>query len=380
MKRRDLLRGALFLAAGGAGAAAHYATSPVRRRRPRTLVHVELRGGNDGLNTVVPLRSDAYRRARPSLAFLPHETHEIDPEFGLHPNLEELLPLWRSGRMSVVHAVGVPHSDRSHFHNRRVWAAGSTVDERRNGWLGRVARSDRSRGRGAPICVSVEPLAAVVHPEHPTCVLRDLGDLRTDPRLLADPAHPALRSLLGGEYAAALDLAQRWRRRAARESPSSGSLADRMQSIAGLIEAGHDASVYAAVLDGFDTHATQEYRHALLLEDLAHAVRRFFDRLEAGGLASDVLVVASSEFGRRVAQNGSEGTDHGLAGPVFAFGDAVAPGLHGAPPDLADLDDGDLRPQVDFRCVLSETIESLGFDAGDVLGDAPPSRRVGFLA
>lgn len=383
LPRRDLLKlaalGAL-VAAGPSGACSSSRASP---RGARRVVHVELRGGNDGLNCVVPYSDARYRAARPKLAFTEAQLCRLERGLGFHPNLAPLLPLWNRGRMAVIQCVGSPRPDRSHFFTRRVWETGDPTGSTRDGWLARLIEQ---RSQEAPVCVGDEPLRLCASERVTPCVVRDLTDLELARQVTDVFGIETWLEVLEGAgldearaaYVVALRRSQRMPKIPADTAGRPPSLRERLDTIATMIELGIDTGAYATMLDGFDLHTMQAYRHAVLLQEFAEAVASFFARLERSGHDRGVLLVASSEFGRRVAENGASGTDHGLAGPAFAFGPEVAGGLYGPAPDLSDLDEGDLRARIDLRRLAADVAEHLDLDLARVLGQR--FEPVGFRA
>ncbi len=344
---------------------------------------VQLTGGNDGLNTVIPYRDDAYHRARPSLRIPPQQVLRLDDTLGLHPELAGLKRLYDQGWLGVVTNVGYPNPDRSHFRSMDIWHTADPSLHRRTGWLGRVA--DRVRRPGRP------PVALHLGDEALPRALRagraavpsvaDIHGLRLpdsfDPLkpLIEAPRPQADDDLLFVTRVAvsALRTAERIGRVAeagpVRTPYPPHRLAQKLQQIAQLIAADFGPRVYYTALDGFDTHARQQLAHGPLLRQLGDSVAAFFDDLRARGLADRVVLMTFSEFGRRVHENASRGTDHGAAAPMFVAGPAARPGIHGRPPDLTHLLDGDVRHEHDFRRVYAAVLERwLRVPAADVLG------------
>lgn len=387
LTRRRFLQGASALGAAAAlGACAGGRTDAADERRPTappapgpapapprsdaTLVVVTLYGGNDALNTVAPIQDPTYRSLRSGLALDPVTVHDIGEGFALHPALERGKALWDDGRLAVVHGVGFGGLDRSHFHCMDVWQAGGEADVS-TGWLGRwldVAGTDPldavAVGRSLPLLARGERRSAAVVPA-------GAFDL---------PVDAALHELLQGQAGAddgRSPLGDRVARTnadllsvAATVSPvlagmaKANTLGGRLDTVATLMDAGIPARAYAVDLGGFDTHAAQADVHGALLAELDTALGSFLERVAD----RPVTVLVYSEFGRRVAPNASDGTDHGGAGTVLLAG-TVRPGHHGEPPPLDRLVEGDLLTTVDFRSVYGAVLEGvLGIDAADVLG------------
>jgi uncharacterized protein (DUF1501 family) len=350
----------------------------------RILVVVQLTGGNDGLNTVVPFGDDLYHRARPTLRVAPDRVLRLDDALGLHPDMTGLKRLFDRGLLNVVSGVGYPNPDRSHFRSMDIWHTACTSPEQcRSGWLGRA-----SLGLGAGRSV------AALHLDDAPLPLALIAEGQAVPSIrgidsftLAQGAEDIEGAIAGARAAASDDLLYVQRtavaacagaRRLQEVGRESGGapgyppygLADRLRQMARLIGAEFGARIYYTSLGGFDTHAKQALAHGPLQRELAESVGAFYGDLEHRGLADRVVLMTFSEFGRRVAENGSQGTDHGSGAPMFVAGPACRPGLTGGPPDLGALDDGDVRYGVDFRQVYATLLDGwLGVDSREVLGD-----------
>ncbi|GAB4376941.1 MAG: DUF1501 domain-containing protein [Kiloniellaceae bacterium] len=376
-----------------AAAAAPFAASAPRALAraapaPRILVLVELNGGNDGLNTVIPYADPAYAAARPSLGITRDQVLHLDERLGLHPALAPLMPLWQAREMSIALGVGYERPNRSHFRSIEIWNSASAADETlADGWLHRVV-SETGAGRAPPPGFSPQGIV-LGGPEGPLAgsalspvVMRDPRQLDAAVRLLdgdaAATANPALAHILATRarmHGAALEIAQRLR-----DAPtiatafSTSALGRQFELAAGLIGAGVPASLYKLQHSGYDTHAQQAPRHAALLGELAAALTAFRAAMTAAGAWERVLVMTYAEFGRRVAENASGGSDHGSAAPHFLLGGRLAGGLYGEQPPLNDLEGGDLRPRLDFRRLYASVAAGwLGLPAApDSLGRQAP--------
>lgn len=368
-----------------------------KNSEPRILVLVELTGGNDGLNTVIPFGDDAYYEARPTLAVKKPAVLSLDDHTGLHPTLAPLKELFDRGSLTVLQGVGYPHPNRSHFTSMDIWHSASLdpVTPGTTGWIGRLLDRDdqgsqntsKSRERIDPLVVHLdrEPLPlALMGSSRVVPSFRDLSDFRFDRRdldrlesLFEAPLGPvssgeleAIRALSEQAQAQArllTDLVEN--DRGVAEYPAS-RLAQNLKQIAQLIGAGLSTQVYFTSLPGFDTHSNQGGTHQALLKDLGDSVGAFVKDLEHRGLGERVLLVTLSEFGRRIRENRSRGTDHGAAAPLFVVGPKARPGLIGDPPDLVDTIDGDVRHTLDFRRVYATLLEEwLGFPSPPILGE-----------
>lgn len=398
LNRRQFLQvsGGLLVALGwsGPGPAPRVLAAGAPLPRPgipdRILVVLELLGGNDGLNTVVPYASGRYYDLRPQLAIAQPEVLPLNGQVGLHPSLTGLQQLFQQGRLAILQGVGYPNPNRSHFRSMEIWQTGDPVGPPRSGWLGRWldryqagdpnplkavgvggAPSRALLGRtGVPAVESVAQfrVEASRAPGARAALLAALGRLY-DPEAGGSPALALVRGRGRTAMAAA----------AALEAAGPGyqpgvaypnTLAGRrLQTVAQLIAAGVGTRVLYTSVGGFDDHANEKGQHGRLLAEVDGAVSAFWADLTARGLAGRVVLLAWSEFGRRARENASGGTDHGAAGPVFLLGGKVRGGLVGEHPRLEDLNDGDLRFGIDYRSVYQELLEDwLGGDGAEVLG------------
>jgi len=352
------------------------------------LVVVQLSGGNDGLNTVVPIEDDAYYRARPQLTISKRAALKIDDQTGLHPAMSGLAELFESGELAIVQGVGYPQPNRSHFESMDIWHSCRRKSQSRpDGWLGRyLDASATTEGRDVPaLHLGAEklPLALVAQDVRVPSVrsldqfhLTAAPNVREVVRELATAERPEEDDLLGfvqSSTTAALEASRRVE--AAKRSyhadidyPDSG-LAGKLRTVAQLIDAGMTTRVYYVELGGFDTHANQPDTHRALLSELSGAIHAFIRDVAAHGHGNRVLLTAFSEFGRRVKENASLGTDHGAAAPMLVAGPRVRGGLHGKQPSLTDRADGDLKHHTDFRRVYATVLEHwLRWPSAAVLG------------
>jgi uncharacterized protein (DUF1501 family) len=372
----------------------------------RILVVVQLAGGNDGLNTVVPFAADAYYEHRPRLAIPRGDVLKLDDNLGLHPKAEALKQLWDDGRLSIVQNVGYPNPNRSHFVGTRIWQTASPDERMHEGWLGRyfdseckgadpdpkmgIALTDEMplgmMGRKfMPIATDdprnwqfrgadrVESIAGADQPA-PADADQDMHDGETDDAKRGrKPAAPDVMTFLRRSTLDTAVCVEEIRAAARKEIAGArfprGRLSQSLENVARMIVAGLPTKVYYVTLGGFDTHANQGDRHGNLLRELGTAIQAFVRAMEKTGNLSRVVLMTFSEFGRRVAENASGGTDHGEAAPLFVVGDAVKPGLVGNSPDLSKLHRGDVAFDLDFRRVYSTMLKGwLSADADRILG------------
>ncbi len=356
----------------------------------RVLVVIQLSGGNDGLNTVVPFANEEYYKNRPKLAIAKSDVAKIDGSLGFHPSMRGFADLLQKQKLSIIQGVGYPNPNRSHFESMDIWHTCKRKDQTRDdGWLGRFLDSQpASFGGDVPamhLGPDKQPFALAARRTRVPSV-RSLESFRLnegDAKGIRDTIEEVTRAnrkqpddLLGfvqSSAAAALDASRRVEQaqnqaKSTVQYPSS-SLAERLEKISLLIHAGLATRIYYVTHGGFDTHSRQPAAHASLLDQFSSAVTTFVKDLEQQGTSDRVLIMAFSEFGRRVRENASEGTDHGTAGPMFLVGSTVKPGLVGSHPDLNDLNQGDLKHQFDFRQVYSCLLQRwMAGDSEKVLG------------
>lgn len=396
-------------AAGSALAASTGRDAPI-------LVVLQLAGGNDGLNTVIPFADDAYYQARPKLGLKPSAVLKLNDHFGLHPALQGLRGLHDDGRLGIVHGVGYPNPNRSHFRSTDIWMTASDADQVSNlGWLGRYF--DQACAGADPVvglAVSRQnPLAfaarkptgvAVDNPEayrfvdheepgHETMIrgekfYRQMNEKDGAATSGSDDDSGGSIGMAGGSapFGSPLDYLERTALDAQVSSDQIRTLASRtrnlapypetrlardFQLVAKLIAGGLSTRVYYVSQGGYDTHTNQAAAHHRLLSEMSGAIAAFQSDLKALGQQSRVLLMTFSEFGRRVGENASGGTDHGAAAPLFVVGDRVKPGFHGPMPSLApaDLLHGDVRFQTDFRSLYAAILDQwLHTSSAAVLG------------
>jgi uncharacterized protein (DUF1501 family) len=338
----------------------------------RTLVLVTLYGGADGLNTVIPYADPAYAAARPELSYRPDQVLRLDDAFGLNPGLPGLHRLWGERKLAIIHGVGYPKPDRSHFRSMDIWQTGRPDRPELTGWLGRWLDGV---GGDPRLAVSFEPVLPPLLAGATGAGATVPGGALKLPRSLPPRVLEALAGTAAGESAAQARAAQcfgdliRVRNLMAdvdaggeddtAETPATATggaappLDTQLALVARCIEAGAATRVYSVSLGGFDLHADEKNAMAALLGKLDRPLAGFADRM-AG---RDVVVAVYSEFGRRVRANASDGTDHGTASSVLLLGAPVTGGMYGDPPSLTDLDDGDLRHTTDFRDVYATLLE-----------------------
>jgi uncharacterized protein (DUF1501 family) len=411
----------LFLDHSARCLAADYAANPAGAGRPddHVLVVIQLAGGNDGLNTVVPLGNDDYYNARPRIAVAKNAALKLTDDWGVHPSATGFKKLYDAGDLAIVHAVSYPNANRSHFRATDIWTTAEPERLGTTGWLGRYcdatcAGSDPGAGAAKK---EIDPATAIALDSEPPTALQGAkyvpltfsgaggrgygaaagggrptrggagaamgNDTLTklngdDPASVMAAAHPSAAAkaedFLQRTALNARVYADKIRRASASVEnkaayPQTG-LARDLKLVAQLIASGMPTRVYYVKLGGFDTHADQLQRHAALLDQLAGGLAAFVDDLKQLGQGERVTTMTFSEFGRRVHDNGS-GTDHGEAAPMFIVGGRVKPGFHGTFPGLAadKLSRGDVAFTTDFRRVYGTLLQGwLGADDTKILG------------
>jgi len=403
MTRRDLLAatlgGSTLVALGGGvpGFLARTARAAASNRNSRDtiLVVVQLAGGNDGLNTVVPYGDDAYGRNRTTLRLPPSKLHKIDTLLGFHPEMPAFDRLYKEGRLTIVQGVGYPHQSQDHAVAMRAWqtaqperAPRGARSHEESGWLGRTV--DRAIQPGD----STIPAVFVGQIKRPFClnaeraVVPSLGRLddwilqpsAVPPESTAHAAGDGLSDFVGSAYDSSRRVSQRIESLVRAESSSRlgeyppFQLAGTLRTIAQLIQADLGIRIFCTELGGaepggFDNHAGQRDNHASLLRQLSDSVAAFLDDLRREKLLDRVVLMTFSEFGRTVEENGRRGTDHGAAAPMFLAGGRIRGGLVGPHPSLTDLDNGGMRFHTDFRRLYATLLDRwLGFESRPILG------------
>lgn len=411
ISRRDFVKGGVALVSIGTiansflkGAVAFAAQHPQEiapALAGKTLILVQMAGGNDGLNTLVPATDPVYRSSRPGLALPEAAVLPVDDGLGLHPALEGLHALYGEGRLAIVRGVGYPNQDYSHFRSMTIWQSADPDGVLSDGWLGRTLEALESEthdpflgfnvgGSTPPSLHGDIPIPSVSNPADYAFRVQqreaDFSHPRTATlmRLYEEyPANSPYGVLLETTMETAVTSSQELAATAEQYTPAvdypESSFGSGLSLLAQALVGGLGMRVGHITIGGFDTHSTQREDHEELLRSLDEGLTAFYRDLEAHGLADDVVVLTWSEFGRRVAENASGGTDHGAASVLFALGGAVQGGLFGDQPPLnALVDNGNLGYTTDFRSVYATITERwLGVPADAVLGQAWP--QLGFL-
>jgi uncharacterized protein (DUF1501 family) len=341
----------------------------------RILVVIELSGGNDGLNTVVPFGDAAYYRARPKLGIPEREVRKVADGFGFHPAMVGFERLYKDGQLAVVHGCGYDHPSLSHFSSMGFWHTGIPNGGEPLGWLGRLAdETYPASARNVIVNLGTSQSLAVRGRQHSPLVFDDPDRFRREgtddeKHVLAgmnrtrSTANQTLEFLASTAQNATESADFVRQASATYRTPvdygTGGGIGGNLQRVAALIAADMPTRLYYVTYQGnsFDTHVQQADLHSRLLMYTADAVRGFMDDVKRLGRGDDVAVVMFTEFGRRVEENGSLGTDHGTATPMFIVGHRVKGGLYGKHPSLTDLDDGNMKMTTDFRRVYATMID-----------------------
>jgi uncharacterized protein (DUF1501 family) len=359
----------------------------VEKHPERILVVIELSGGNDGLNTVVPFGDPAYYRARPVLGIPEHQTIRVADGFGFHPSMVGFERLYKDGLLAVVHGCGYDNPSLSHFSSMGFWHTGVPNGGEALGWLGRLADNGYDPAtRNMIVNLGSRQSLAVRSQNHSPLVFNDPERFRREgtdgqKRVLADlselrtTTNSTLKFLASTAQNAAESSDFVREATAGYQTPvdygSGGGLGTNLQRVAALIDAEIPTRLFYVTYSGnsFDTHVQQADLHSRLLMYTADAVNGFLADLKRLGRADQIAVVIFTEFGRRVEENGSLGTDHGTATPMFLVGQGVKGGFYGTHPSLTDLDDGNMKMTTDFRRVYATAIQEwLGYqDAQTIL-------------
>lgn len=399
--RRDFLKTTSLVSAGVVvptflARTALAAPNSAQTGKDTILVVVQLTGGNDGLNTVIPFKNELYAKYRPTIKIQTDQLKKINDEFGLHPALSDVHGLLDQNALCVVQGVGYPNPSQSHFRSMDIWQAASTAETLTEGWVGKALKAMNTpafhiteQNESAPLALRGSPsrVPSITSIEDFQLKLtaatgadirdqknviegatRDVGVGDNKPSLLDFVSKTALQT-----YASSAKLQEIGKNYQPKSPyPANNALANRLRLCAQLIDAGLGARVFYVSIDGFDTHATQGGAvgtHANLLTQVSGAIAAFYKDLAARGHKDRLLIMTFSEFGRRAKENGSRGTDHGSGAPMLLVGGKVKSGIVGKHPDLDKLDMGNLKHEIDFRQVYASTLENwLGVNSKDVLG------------
>jgi len=377
LTRRTLLKAAPLLALAPTLPAflTRTARAAEAKRDARVLVVVQLDGGNDALNTAVPHADPDYAKLRPRLKLATKDLVKVSDGVGLHPSLKPLGTLLEKGHLAVLPGVGYPNPNRSHFRSMAIWQTAKFDPEEHKGygWIGRALdidnRSSALIGAGDVPLTLRGRRSATVSLSNPEDLV--LSDAATAKQALGSEASDDLLAFVRRQAADGFGAADKMADLARDSGTSypSSRLAEKLRLAARLLKSNLGTRVFYTQQGGYDTHATQLFKHADLLRDFGGAVQAFFADLQEAKLAERVVLLAFSEFGRTIKENGSGGTDHGTAGCVFLAGPGVKGGLVGTMPSLTDLVQGEPKMTTDFRRVYATLLDRwLDCSSEQVLG------------
>lgn len=390
MKRRDFLQNTALATAGTLWIPSflkQYETIQKYKagNTDKILVIIQLSGGNDGLNTIIPFENDLYYNARPKLAIPKTEVLSLNDELGLNPVMTGLRNIYEEGYLSIINNVGYPNPNRSHFRSTDIWQTASDSDEYLStGWLGRYLDAacvgDCTTAHKA---IEVDDTLSLVlkGEEMKGLALKNPKKLH---KVTQSPHIQALANLnqeheneniaylyktLAETVSSANYIYDKSTVKESTEEYPQNKFGNNLKTIANLINAGLETNIYYTSLGGFDTHVNQKQAQDRLLKVYSDALEVFVKDLKKNGKLSQVVVMTFSEFGRRVAQNASNGTDHGTANQVFIIGESLnKAGFYNESPNLSDLDEGDLKYSVDFRNIYATLLSThLDSDVESVL-------------
>jgi uncharacterized protein (DUF1501 family) len=393
ISRRDFLRTGLqastliAVAPRVPGFLAQTARAARPEKQARILVVIQLDGGNDGINTLVPFKDEGYAKYRKLLRLPAEELIKVNDRVGLHPALAPAGKLLETGRLAIIQGVGYPNPSRSHFESMAIWQTARLPRQERTGigWIGAALDEvPREHGGAAALFIGGGQMpdalrgrrsmaSALVRPED--LVLAEPG--RASPVVPASPPATDLAAFVQRNaldaYTTATCMAEIARANSDSAIYPPYGLSERLRLVARLIKDDTGARVFYVSQPGYDTHAGQLPNHGFLLREWAESLKAFLDDLAAAQLAERVVVLSFSEFGRTVKENGSGGTDHGTAGISFLAGPGVQSGLAGTTANLLDLDPkhGDLKVGPDFRRLYATILDDwLGLPSRTILGGA----------
>nr|WP_199076803.1 DUF1501 domain-containing protein [Pedobacter sp. ASV19] len=378
MKRRDFLKNSMLTAAGTFVVPAFIkpfeALALDELTLYKNLVVVQLSGGNDGLNTVIPFGNDIYYQKRKNIAIKPQELIKLDDMQGLNPNLSALKEIYDQGWMSIINDVGYPNPDRSHFRSMDIWQTASDANQfLSTGWIGRYLDSNCQSCKFPYTAIEVDDSLSLamkgktkkgIALKDPAALFRNTNEPFFKEMMNNDKEHLD-EDNLGYLYKTMIETSSSasYIQNTSKiyqdnfTYPSTG-FASQLKTVAKFISSGLKTRVYYVSLSGFDTHVDQTPQQGRLLKQYAEGINAFLKDLKQNNKLDDTLVLTFSEFGRRVEQNASNGTDHGTANNMFLFGGKLKKqGIYNAAPNLQDLEAGDLKYQVDFRQVYGTILD-----------------------
>jgi len=333
----------------------------------KRVILLELAGANDGLNTVVPYSDDRYHELRPNIGLKGKDVISLDDTFGFHYGLKSLMPLWESNEMAVIPGLGYPNPNRSHFKSIALWETGSDGVQRprHNGWVTHDIEHAYAVSNIDAHGISLGGGMGVFHSLQGNWLSMETANQFSNRAIdLASGSgnnnNPMMEQLLESAATLRTSIDRIAMKVENNNHPvrvqGSGSFNAQIAHVINLINAGVDVPVLKITLAGFDTHEGQLYRHKALMKNLATGVSRLKTELSATDNWHNTVIITYSEFGRRAAENRSNGTDHGTAAPHFVFGGQLNGGFHGEHPDLSKLQNNDLQFTMDYRALYSSVL------------------------
>ncbi len=339
----------------------------------KNLVIIQLSGGNDGINTLIPFAQDAYYNSRKTIALAENKIIKLNDMQGLNPNMEALRSIYDKGWMSILNSVGYPNPDRSHFRSMDIWQTASNADQYlSNGWIGRFLDSNCETCENPYTAIEVDDTLslALKGKTKKGIAVKDPGQLFRNTRepffkeFINDDDHlnednlGYLYKTMIETYSSADYIQQTSKTYQTKAVYPQSPFSNQLKTVSKFINSGLKTRVYYVSLSGFDTHTNQQMQQGRLLKQYSEGIAAFLNDLNNTKKLDDTLVMTFSEFGRRVEQNASGGTDHGTANNVFLFGGKLnKPGIYNNAPNLSKLKDGDLQFEIDFRQVYATILE-----------------------
>lgn len=388
--QRSLLASSSWMVPYFISKAAHRTLPPSGRQ---TLIVIQLSGGNDGLNCLIPFRNDLYYKYRPSIGIKKEATIQITDELGLNPSLKALAYLYDQGDLTIVNNVGYPNPDRSHFRSMDIWQTGFVDDEVSTGWLGRYLDSECSGCHhsyhaieiGDELSLTLKGMErdgfAMRGPKKLQQAIENKFLLKLGKEHARTPTHHTVdylyKTMIEVQESAQYLTQKAGKVKSTLQYPNS-NFGQGLKQIAELMIAGTETSIYYISLPGFDTHTYQKARQERLLSMYSEGVYTLVKDLKSHGLFDSTLIMTFSEFGRRVEENGSLGTDHGTANQLWMMsGSLKQSGLYNPISDLTTLDQGDLKYEIDFRSIYANVLEDwLDTNTSSILGDVPKKTMI----
>jgi uncharacterized protein (DUF1501 family) len=340
----------------------------------RKLLVIQLSGGNDGLNTVIPVRNDIYYKNRPGIAIKSKSTIGLNDELGLNSVMKDFMKFYDNGNLTILNGVGYPNPNKSHFRSMEIWQSASDSDEYKNtGWLGRYLDSECTGCQQPSHAIEVDELLSLSlkGENHSGMAIRDPKRLflstsgefikeiskKGNSKNANENADFLYKTLIDATSSVKYIYSKSRIYKSSNEYPDT-PFGKNLKTISELIISGIETKVFYISLSGFDTHANQNNRQDKLLQELSEGLSAFMDDMKKNGSDKEILSMVFSEFGRRVVQNGSGGTDHGTANNLFLIGGGISkPGIYNDFPDLSQLDNGDINFSIDFRKIYSTILK-----------------------